>query len=158
MYARDIFEEACRAPHPTTVGYKMTVDGQAEPVFREMQDKLGQSEQEQDRHYSDLQQGILDSAERYGAAASIVSNNTKGFKAWINYLLISKLAFAKSEEIKALRYRHHLDDFHGTNKPKILRMPVFFHNPWESKGWRFLVGCLFPGRVFRRHTRNMLTK
>ena len=158
MYARDLFEEACRAPHPTTMGYRFTEKGIAEPVFREMTDKLGQSEQEQDRHYADLQKGILESADRFGAASAIISNNTEGFRPWVNYLLTSKLAFARPQEIKSLRYKHHLDDFHGTNKPKIFRRPVFFPNPWESRGWRFFIGCIFQGRVFRRHVRAMLTR
>ena len=158
MYARDLFEEACRAPHPTTVGYEMTESGAAQPIFREMTDALGQSEQEQDQHYADLQKGILQAADRFGAASTIIANNTEGYRPWVNYLLTSKLAFAKAKEIKALRYKHHLDDFHGTNKPKTFQRPVFFPNPWESRGWRFFIGCLFPGRVFRRHVRAMLTR
>ena len=158
MYARDLFEEACRAPHPTTVGYRDKEDGSAEPVFRDMSDQLGQSEQEQDLHYADLQQGILDAADRYGAASTIIASNTEGYRAWINYLLVSKLAFAKPREIRALRYKHHLDDFHGVNKPKIFRLPKLFHNPWETRGFRHWFGCLFPGRVFRNHLRQMVTK
>jgi predicted HAD superfamily hydrolase len=158
MYARDIFEEASRAPHPTTIGYRINEKGEAEPVFRDMSDQLGKSEQEQDTHYSDLQKGILASAERFGAASTIIANNTKGFRPWVNYLLVSKLAFARSTEVRSLRYKHHLDDFHGVNKPKIFRMPKMFHNPWESKGWRFYLGCLFPGRVFRRHLKEMINR
>lgn len=158
LYARDIFEEACRAPHPTTVGYKINNDGSAEPIFREMEDKLGQSEMEQDKYYSDLQQGILDSADRYGAASTIIANNTKGFRPWINYLLVSKLAFAKTREIKSLRYKHHMDDFHGVNKSKFFQRPKLFHSPWEVKGWRFYLGSWFSGRVFKRHLRTMITK
>ncbi len=158
MYARDLFEEACRAPHPTTVGYRDKDDGSAEPVFREMSDTLGRSEQEQDQHYADLQLGILDAAERYGPASTIIASNTEGFRAWINYLLVSKLAFAKRREIRSMRYMHHLDDFHGTNKPKIFQRPKLFHNPWETRGFRHWFGSLFPGRVFRSHLRQMVTK
>ena len=158
MYARDIFEEACRAPHPTTVGYQLDDEGRAGPVFREMSDSLGQSEQEQDLHYADLQQGVLDAADRYGAASTIIASNTEGFRAWINFLLVSKLAFAKRREIRKLRYMHHLDDFHGTNKPTRIQRPKIFHNPWETTGFRQWFGSLFPGRVFRRHMREMLTR
>jgi len=157
-YARDLFEEACRAPHPTTVGYRDKEDGSAVPVFRDMTDTLGKSEREQDQHYADLQKGILDAADRYGAASTIIASNTEGYRAWINYLLVSKLAFAKRREIRALRYMHHLDDFHGVNKPRIRRMPKLFHNPWETTGFRHWFGSLFPGRVFRAHLRTMVTK
>ena len=129
-----------------------------EPVFRGMDDELGKSEIEQDAHYSDLQQGVLDAATRFGAASSIISGDTRGYRPWINYLLVSKLAFPHAREIRAMRYMHHLDDFHGDKKPKIFKRPRIFHNPWEVRGWRFLLGCLFPGRVFRRHLRTMLTR
>jgi len=158
MYARDLFEEACRAPHPTTVGYRVNEKGSAEPVFRGMEDTLGQSEREQDKHFTELQQGVLDSAQRYAAASSIISANTEGFRPWVNYLLVSKLAFAGPGEIRRMRYKHHLDDFHGTKKPKFFQHPKIFHNPWEVKGWRFYLACLFPGRVFRRHLRTMVTR
>ncbi len=158
MYARDLFEEACRAPHPTTIGYRINDNSSAEPIFREMKDTLGKSEIEQDAHYSDLQQGILDAADRFGAASTIIANNTEGMRPWVNYLLVSKLAFAKSREIKSLRYKHHLDDFHGVNKPKFFKRPKLLHNPWEVQGWRYYLGILFSGRIYKRHLKEMLTK
>ena len=37
---------------------------------------------------------------------------------WVNYLLVSRLAFPRVEEITDIRHRHHLDDFHGQHRPK----------------------------------------
>ena len=153
LYARDLFEEACRAPHATLNGYRLTQDGY-ELEFRQMTDHIGKSEQEQDQHFADLQQGVLDAADRYGAATTLLADHANRFTPWINYLLVSKLAFPSGKEIKRIRHKHHLDDFQGTGNPKLLRRPRLLHNPWETTGWRFWVGCLFTGKLFKRHLRS----
>ena len=157
LYARDLFEEACRAPHATLNGYKLTADGY-ELQFREMSDAIGQAEQEQDQHYADLQQGVIDSAERFGAASALLIDNIDGYRPWLNYLMVSKLAFPRRREIRTIRYKHHLDDFHGTSKPKFFKRPRLIHNPWEVSGWRLWLGTLFSRRLFRRHLKTMINQ
>ncbi len=39
-------------------------------------------------------------------------------KPWLNYLLVSRMAFPKTSEIEEIRHHHHLDDFHGQHKSK----------------------------------------
>lgn len=114
LYARDLFEEACRAPHPTLNGYALKDDGSYELLFRRTDDAIGKAEQEQDANYAPLQQGIFDSAKRYAGAAALLGGKSSGYRAWINYLLVSKLAFPKTKEILHIRHQHHLDDFHGS--------------------------------------------
>ncbi len=116
LYARDLFEEACRAPHPTLNGYRLTEDGY-ELEFRRQDDSLGRAEQEQDRMYQPLQEGILDGAGRYAAAAAVLGYRVEEMKPWLNYLLVSRLAFPRTREIAIIRHRHHLDDFHGRHQP-----------------------------------------
>lgn len=120
LYAQDVFEEACRAPHPTLTGYALTDDGYR-LVFRQTDDDSGRAEQEQDRYFAPLQQGILDSAERFAAATALLNFTFEDWKPWINYLLLSKLAFPRAAEVANIRHRHHLDDFHGSNKPSANR-------------------------------------
>ncbi|RUM47162.1 MAG: hypothetical protein DSY80_01140, partial [Desulfocapsa sp.] len=48
LYARDLFEEACRAPHPTLNGYGLKEDGGYELIFRQTDDAVGKAEKEQD--------------------------------------------------------------------------------------------------------------
>ena len=156
LYARDLFEEACRAPYPTLNGYKLTTEGEHELVFREMADAIGQGEQAQDRHYADLQQGVLDAADRFGAAAAMVSPSMSDYRSWCNYLLVSKLAFAKQREINNIRHVHHLDDFHGANKPRKSRRPKLFHNPWEARGIKQWFGCRLARWQFRNHLKKMV--
>lgn len=116
IYARDLFEEACRAPHPTLNGYRLTEAGY-ELVFRQTDDLVGQAEQEQDRLYHPLQQGLLDGASRYAAAATVLGLGPDDLKPYLNYLMVSRMAFPQAAEVEAIRHKHHLDDFHGKHKP-----------------------------------------
>lgn len=56
LYARDVFEEACRAPHPTLDGYQLSDNG-FELIFRDTEDGIGKAEKEQDDYFAPLQQG-----------------------------------------------------------------------------------------------------
>jgi FMN phosphatase YigB (HAD superfamily) len=118
LYARDLFEEACRAPHPTLNGYRLSEQG-CELIFRDQEDRVGVAEKEQDAYFQPLQQGILDGAARWAAALAVLGYELREQRPWMNYLLVSRLAFPKAEEIRTIRHRHHLDDFHGRHKPKI---------------------------------------
>jgi len=156
LYAQDLFEEACRAPHPTLNAYLAKGKAKYELQFREMSDAIGIAEQEQDAHYADLQRGILDAADRFGPAAAIMMCDSGDYRAWVNYLLVNKLAFPKRSEIQAMRFKHHLDDFHGSGD-HIQRRKWFgiFENPWQLNGWRLRLSSVFRGLLYRRHVRNI---
>jgi hypothetical protein len=140
LYARDLFEEACRAPHPTLNGYRLTADG-CELEFRTQEDATGVAEQVQDAYFAPLQQGILDAAPCFGAAVSVLGYQSQDLKPWLNHLLVAKLAFPKTSEVQNIRHRHHLDDFYGRNEPPKKRKQADKHlwdfslaalcwNPW----------------------------
>ena len=116
MCCRDLFEEACRAPHPTLNGYKGT-DAGYELIFRRTDDATGKAEHEQDDHYKPLQQGVLDGARRYGAAAAVLGFSPEELKPWLNYILVSRMAFPHTVEVEEIRFKHHLDDFQGQHSP-----------------------------------------
>ncbi|MCI5122578.1 MAG: hypothetical protein D3908_15595, partial [Candidatus Electrothrix sp. AUS4] len=117
VYNRDLFEEACRAPHPTLNGYRLSDEEKGyELVFRHEDDAIGQAEKEQDRFFDPLQQGILAGADQYAAAEAILGYSLSDLKPWLNYLLVSRMAFPKTQEIEEITQRHHLDDFHGQHK------------------------------------------
>jgi FMN phosphatase YigB (HAD superfamily) len=116
MYARDVFEEAFRAPHPGVNGYQ-EVGGEMVPVFREAGDAAGLAEARQNERAAPLQQGILDAAPRFAAAAAVLGYTSTDLKPWINHLLVSRLAFPRTREVALLRHEHHLDDFYGPHAP-----------------------------------------
>jgi len=117
LYSRDVFEEACRAPHPTLEKYELTEQGYT-LKFRTKDDATGQAEQKQDEYYASLQQGILDSATPFGAASALLGYHLQDYRSWFHYSLAAKLAFPHASEVTTMRHKYHLDDFHGTNKPK----------------------------------------
>lgn len=149
LYARDIFEEACRAPYPTLNGYRLDGDGY-ELVFRQTDDAIGKGELEQDKYFAPLQQGIYDSARRFGAASALLGYSYEDYKPWINSLLISKLAFPRTKEIGQIKHQHHLDDFHGQKKPKTDFYKVFVPL-WERSVFQLRYLPLLRLRCFFTH-------
>jgi FMN phosphatase YigB (HAD superfamily) len=135
LYARDLFEEACRAPHPTLNGYRLTEEG-CELEFRTQDDATGRAEQDQDAYFAPLQQGILDAAPFFGAALSVLGYQSQDLKPWLNHLLVAKLAFPRTVEVRNIRLHHHLDDFHGRNEPSKK------HKQADKHLWDFSLGAL----------------
>jgi len=156
FYARDIFEEACRAPYPTLNGYKLKENGY-ELVFRQTDDNIGQAELEQDKYFAPLQQGIYDSANRFGAAAALLNYSMPDYRPWINSVLVNKLAFPKTEEISQIRNQHHLDDFHGQKKPKASFFAGFVPL-WDRPKWRLQLDPLLRIRCFFQHLRERINE
>ncbi len=157
FYARDIFEEACRAPHPTLNGYTLTEEGYT-LEFRKVDDDLGQAELKQDIYFEPLQQGILDSADRFGAAASLLGYSFDDYKAWINYLLLTKLAFPRTREVAAIRNQQHLDDFHGRKKPKNDFTKGLKKSLWEQSKLQLRYNPFLRMRCFFRHLRERINE
>jgi len=139
LYNRDLFEEACRAPHPTLNGYTLTESG-CELEFRNTEDETAKAEQAQDNFFAPLQQGILDAAPRFAAAIGVLGYSSLDLKPWINHLLTAKLAFPKNSEIELIRLHHHLDDFHGTKTPPNLTPAMtLWDTPMSLLRWRPLL-------------------
>lgn len=134
MYARDLFEEACRAPHPSVVGYAPTRKG-FRIVFRRKADAYANAESRQDAYYFPLREGIFDAASRFGAAAAILGYRTVDLRPWLYHQLVSKIAFPKTREVKAIKHRYHMDDFGGIHKaPKAVLKSQQKHL-WDQPLW-----------------------
>lgn len=152
LLAQDVFEEACRAPHATLNGYTLKDDGY-ELEFRQTDDSVGQAELEQDQYFAPLQQGLLDGAERYGAASALLGYSLNDYKPWFNYLLVSKLAFPKVREIAAIRHKHHLDDFHGQHKLPKKSGASKLTSLWQYPLFKVRFSPLLRTRLFIGHLR-----
>jgi predicted HAD superfamily hydrolase len=156
LYARDVFEEACRAPHPTLNRYRLTDKGY-ELEFRRVDDATGRAEHDQDNHFSPLQEGIIDGAVRYGAASALLGYSLDDYKPWLNYLMTSKLAFPTAAEVMKIKHRHHLDDFHGEKKP----MPKYANTRpplWDRSPAALRFSPLLRIRCFMRHIKDRLNE
>lgn len=117
MYARDLFEEVSRAPHPGLMAYRNVGPGGYEPQFRQEDDIYARNESRQSAYYAPLREGILDAAARHVAAVTVLGYTSADLKPWLNSLLVSRLAFPRTSEVKFLRQVHHLDDFTGRHPP-----------------------------------------
>ncbi len=156
LYARDLFEEACRAPHPTLNGYQLTESGY-ELEFRQVDDAIGKAEKEQDAYYQSLQKGILDGAVRYAAASSLLGYDLEDYRPWFNYLLTRKLAFPKTGEVLKIRHKHHLDDFHGSNTPLPVQLRKQY-SLWDRSEAALRFSPLLRLRCFLRHIKERLNE
>lgn len=154
LYARDLFEEACRAPHPTLNGYRLNGDNY-ELEFRKTDDVIGQAELEQDSYFAPLQEGIFAAAPRYGAASSLLGYSLADYRPWFNYLMVSKLAFARTKEIAAIRHKHHLDDFHGNHTPT-KKVAAGVKGLWDYPILHLRCNPLLRMRLFLRHLRERI--
>jgi len=157
LYARDLFEEACRAPHPTLNGYGLKDNGSYELIFRHTDDEIGRAEKDQDKNYAPLQQGLFDSAKPYAAASALLGYSLCDYKYWINYLLVSKLAFPTTREICNIRHKHHLDDFHGAKKVAKAHAKQS-HALWDLSPTSLRFNPLLRLRVFFRHMKERLNE
>jgi FMN phosphatase YigB (HAD superfamily) len=154
LYARDLFEEACRAPHPTLNAYQLTEAGYT-LEFRKGDDEIGQAELQQDRYFAPLQQGIFDAAVRYGAASAVLGYSLKDYKPWFNCLLVNKLAFPRTVEVANIRHRHHLDDFHGRHVPNKVHVKGNRHL-WDFPLLQLTCNPLLRLKFFLRHLRDRI--
>lgn len=154
LYARDVFEEACRAPHPTLDGYELAEDGY-KLKFRREDDETGRAEKEQDAHYETLQQGIVDAAARFGAASALLGFSLNDYRPWFNYLMAAKLAFPKCSEITAIRHKHHLDDFHGNHTPQAIK-DMGPKQLWNASRFSLYFSPFLRLRYFWRHVKDVL--
>ncbi|PID75761.1 MAG: hypothetical protein CSB23_02030 [Deltaproteobacteria bacterium] len=154
LYARDIFEEACRAPYPTLNGYRLAGEGY-ELVFRQTDDAIGRAERRQDAYFAPLQQGIYDSAARFAAASALLGYGFDDYKPWFNSLLVGKLAFPKTKEILSLKHQYHQDDFNGKNIPDPASIDKFIPL-WERPVWQLRFLPFLRLRCFWKHLKDRI--
>jgi hypothetical protein len=129
----DLFEEACRAPHPGTIGYTEK-EGITVPVFLDENSSERISEIRQDQHFSELQEGIRDSAVSFVRSVRLMHYSFTDLKPWANHLLVMHLAFPKSSEIKMLRWKHHFDDFDGKHSVPF-KTRLLLARLWDMPHW-----------------------
>jgi len=79
------------------------------------------------------------------------------YKPWINYLLVSKLAFPKTKEICNIRHKHHLDDFHGEKKVTKVHAKVP-KSLWTLSSVALQLSPLLRLRLFLRHMKERLNE
>ena len=151
---KDILEEICRAPHPSVIGYER-LSGKVQPRLRNRSDEIAQSEMKQSEYYAPLQQGILDAVERYAISVTLLGYGSNYIRPWLNFYLVSRLAFPGSGEVSRIKHFFHQDDFAGKRvvHKKILR---YYQSLWDVKPWKIALSPFIRYRYFFRHIFRML--
>lgn len=151
---KDILEEVFRAPHPTVIGYQRN-SLKIEPIFRSTADLVGKQELIQDEYYKALRDGILESASRYATSIAITGYNSDQIKPWVNYILMSRIAFPRTSEVKRLRNVTHQDDFSGSGDipVKVLKM---IRGLWGESTNRLRLDPFLRIRYLNRHVKGLL--
>ena len=112
LYIKELLEEICRAPHPTLLKYQMC-DGDMQLNFRTEDDHTAAVEREQNEYYRPLHEGIFDAATRYGWAVTLFGYSTVQLRPWLNFLLLSRVAFPRTSEVQRVKHLAHQDEFAG---------------------------------------------
>lgn len=150
----DLFEEICRAPHPTLNAYRLAdTPAGYELVFRREDDAAAQAEQAHSEHFQPLQEGILAGAKQYATAATLLGYTFAELRSWLNYLLLTRLAFPKASEIEEIRHQQHLDDFHGQHQSKVRRDP---NKLWQRSSFALRWRPFLRTELFFRQLRERL--
>jgi len=150
----DLFEEICRAPHPTLNAYRVAdTPAGYELLFRRNDDAAAQAEQAHSEHFRPLQEGILAGAKQYGTAAALLGFSFAELRPWLNYLLLTRLAFPKADEIEAIRQQQHLDDFHGQHKTPL---PLAGNGLWDRSSFALRWRPFLRTELFLRQLRTKL--
>ncbi len=151
---KDVMEEICRAPHPSVVGYER-VQEQVKPVLRTVEDRDARAEAEQSQYYKPLHDGILQSVERYAIAVSILGYTPNFVRPWLNFYVVSRLAFPSSREVKRIKHFFHQDDFAGERQ--IERAVVRYNRSlWDISPLAIALLPFTRLRYFYRHIARML--
>jgi len=156
-YNLDLFEEAFRAPHPGLIGYRPGAADEDRLLFREAQSLAAEGEARESARYAPLQQGIVDAAGRFAAAAAVLGYESLELRPWLNHLLVSRLAFPRTEEIARLRHRYHFDDF-GADRPLPKRVLRGQRHLWYRSLFALRWQPGIRSRYFIAHALNLLKR
>ena len=149
LTVKDVFEEICRAPHPSVIGYQR-VDGAVQAMHRSAEDEAAHQEKAQSDYYEPLHQGILDAVERYAAGVSVLGYSTSSIRPWLNFHVAVRLAFPHTREVTRIRHFFHHDDFAA--KRKINKAVTrYYRSLWDIESWKIAFVPFIRLRYFYKH-------
>jgi len=107
----ELFETACRAPHPTVIGFDRVGDGQVVPELKSRQSVDFQLESNDDALVSSLQSGILDYTDDYAKTLPFHEQEPVDEAQYHLYQLDRLLRFPAKGEARELTGFSHSEDF-----------------------------------------------
>lgn len=132
---KDVVEEICRADHPTLLAYELDKKDNSKLKFRTKSDDTANREKQQFEYYTPLHQGIFDGVERFAAACAVMDYQERDLREWLEFIMVARIPFAKTTEIKRLNNEVHQDDFASGKRNLTSKQLSKLRNLWK-------LGCL----------------
>ncbi|MBF0523587.1 MAG: glycosyltransferase [Deltaproteobacteria bacterium] len=107
----EIFEEAARATHATTINYYYDYNGQVQPVLKGDDSPDRQAEIEFNPTILKLQNGILDFCDEFVRAIQLTNYSCREIKPFIMTLIERAVVYPTSAEVKHFSNLVHSDDW-----------------------------------------------
>ena len=130
-----LFEEAARAPHGTTVGYRETAHG-IEPLFKNCCTSGRAAEIVANPDLAALQQGIVDFAARYAETIGWTGYRSADVLPYVHALLTRMICLPRRDEARGIlgSLRHAAD----TTGQRADTLGTARFRPWRLDDWRLL--------------------
>ncbi|KPJ74917.1 MAG: hypothetical protein AMJ54_16330, partial [Deltaproteobacteria bacterium SG8_13] len=109
----ELFENAARAPHPTTMGYRRTRDGKVHPVLDSPSSVFYTAELKNRSLLASLQAGILDYVDRYAAMLPFKIQPPDVDSTFVLRLVDRLIRYPSKTEAAALRKLAYSNEFGG---------------------------------------------
>ncbi|MFC1681265.1 hypothetical protein ACFL1S_05700 [Pseudomonadota bacterium] len=151
---KDVLEEICRAPHTSVIGYERSGD-RVRPRLRDASEISARSEMKQSDYYAPMHEGILAGTGQYAMSVTLLGYESGHIRAWLNFQLVTELAFPSARAVKRIRHFHHHDDFAGTREVKkdFIR---HYQTLWDIDTWKIALIPFTRFRYYFRHLSRML--
>jgi predicted HAD superfamily hydrolase len=137
----EIFEEAARAPHGTTMGYRWAEGNDTiRPILKQPGQTDRDREIENNPQLAVMQQGILDFAERYLEVVRWTGYGSQQIKPFVLATATRFVCLPRKNEVQAvIRGLNHAEDFGGSNSFELGARdfnPLRFGD-WKKVRWAF---------------------
>lgn len=146
----ELFEQAARAPHGTTVGYRAT-DQRVEPVFKDDAAPDRQAELRCNPWIASLQEGVLLCWEHWLAARMLTGADFAAVKPYAMALAERAVAYPTAEEVGLITRLAHTEDFGHDHVLALAPGPVrWWHWLYPVHLRRQLAGSAWPFAMFAK--------
>ena len=148
---KDVVEEICRADHPTLLAYDLDKNGNSKLKFRTKSDETAKKEKQQFEYYTPLHQGVFDGVKRFAAACAVMDYYARDLKEWLEFIMVARIPFARTDEIKRLNNEVHQDDFASGKRSLTKKQLGKLRNLWKLSYFKLCFVPFVRLRYFLKH-------
>jgi hypothetical protein len=102
-----------------------------------------------------MHEGILSGAGQYAMSVALLGYESGHMRAWLNFQLVTGLAFPSARAVERIKHFHHHDDFAG--KREVHKTFIrYYQTLWDIETWRIALVPFTRLRYYYRHMWRML--